>query len=91
LVDDINGQFSMDNKGTLVYFYKITKLSLSKIYQYAAGLGSTYADYTYDHLLNDYLKKELSASKLEGKYWHYSPEFKKFYTGDEYRFVELNQ
>ncbi len=91
LVDNLDGQFSMDDKGTLVYFYKITKLSISKIYQYAAGLGKTYADYTYDHLLNDYLKRELPASKLDGKYWHYDPEFKRLYIDEGYRFVELNQ
>lgn len=91
LTDNLDGQFSMDDKGTLVYFYKITPLTISKIYQYAAGLGKVYADYTYDHLLNDYLQKELPASKLDGKFWHYDPEFKRFYTDDQYRFTELSQ
>ncbi|MBE0650070.1 MAG: hypothetical protein IH595_04430 [Bacteroidales bacterium] len=90
LVDDLEGGFSMGDKGTLVYYYKVDKLTLSKIYTYAAGLGRTYADYTFDHLLNNYLQKEVPASKLEGKYWHYDPELKRLYTGDEYKFIELH-
>jgi len=42
-------------------------------------------------LLNNYLKKEVPASKLDGKYWHYDPVYKKLYIGDEYRFIEINQ
>lgn len=89
LTDDIEGQFIMGNRGTLVYYYKIHKLTLSKIYQYASGLGRDYADFTFDKILNDYLKSVLPASKIKEKYWHYDPEYRRLFTGDDYRFIPI--
>lgn len=90
LTDDIVSHFVMSENGTLVYFYKLDKLTLSKIYKYASGLGKDYADFTFDKILNDYLESVLPASKLKGKYWHYDPQYKKLYIGDYYRFIPVN-
>lgn len=87
LVDDLEGQFSMANNGTLVYYYKINKLTISKIYQYASGLGKDYADFTFDQLMNNYIKKRVPPSKIKGKYWHYDPVYKDLYPGDYDRFI----
>lgn len=87
LVDNINGQFSMTEQGSLVYYYKISKLNISKIYQYASGLGKDYALFTFDQLMNNYIEKRVPASKIKGKYWHYDPAYKSLYPGDYDRFV----
>ena len=91
LVDNINGQFTMGNNKSLVYYYKLNKLDISKIYKYATGLGKDYADFTFDQLMNNYIEKRLPASKIKGKYWYYDPVYKKLYTGDYHRFVEMKQ
>lgn len=87
LVDDIQGQFSMTDKGALLYYYKIHKLTIGKIYQYASGLGKNYAYYTFDQLMNNYIEKRVPASKIKGKYWHYDPVYKDLFPGDYDRFV----
>lgn len=90
LTDDIDGQFAMGSRGTLVYYYKINKLTLSKIYTYASGLGRDYADFTFDKILNDYLRNVLPASKIKGKYWYYDPVYRRLYTGNGSRFIPVN-
>lgn len=87
LVDNIKGQFSMTDKGALVYYYKIQKLTISKIYQYASGLGKDYAYFTFDQLMNNYIEKRVPASKIKGRYWHYDPAYKDLFPGDYDRFV----
>jgi len=87
LVDNLSGQFSMGSTGALVYLYRINKLTINKIYQYASGLGKDYADFTFDQLMNNYIEKRLPASKIKGKYWHYDPVYKNLYPGDYDRFI----
>jgi hypothetical protein len=86
-VDNLSGQFSMGSTGALVYLYRINKLTINKIYQYASGLGKDYADFTFDQLMNNYIEKRLPASKIKGKYWHYDPVYKNLYPGDYDRFI----
>lgn len=89
LVDNLEGQFQMTSNGALVYVYKISRLDLSKIYTYANGLGKDYADFTFDQLMNNYVRERLPASKIKGKYWYYDPVHRLLYTGDYEHFVQM--
>lgn len=91
LVDNLDGQFQMASNGTLVYVYKVKKLDLSKIYTYIAGLGKDYADFTFNQLMNNYVRKRLPESKIKGKYWYYDPVYKTLFTGDYAKFVVMKQ
>ena len=45
--------------GNLDYSYSIDTLELKDVYNYAVYLGKLYAGYTYDYMLNDYVKAKL--------------------------------
>lgn len=91
LTDEVDGHFYMNPNGSLRYLYRIDSLSIKKIYKYVKSLGRTYAGYTFDRLLNEYLQKVRPASKENNKFWHYDPYSGRFYIGDEGRFVEVDQ
>ena len=44
---------------TIDYSYSIDTLELQDIYNYAVYLGKLYAGYTYDYMMNDYVRAEL--------------------------------
>lgn len=88
LTDDFDGFFEQNPfNNQMQYFFHLDSLTPNKIYRDAYDLGRTYADYTYDYLLNRYLDKHLPANLRSDKYFRYDPYRKVFFTaGDEDRF-----
>ena len=85
ITDDLDGEFQFDYFGGEVkYLYEIDSLKPANIYNFAYMLGRTYAGYTFDLLMNNFLKENLTADKLSGKYWRYNPELENlFYATDD--------
>jgi len=85
LTDQVSGEFIMDDMtGKLQYFYRMDSLTVKKIYSDVEQLGSTYADYTFDYLMNQYLNTHLEANKRNNNYWRYDPfHHRLFLAGDD--------
>jgi hypothetical protein len=91
LTDHLEGHFDLDPyTGDIRYLYNLDSLTVQKIYNYAQNLGRTYAGYTFDYLLNAYLKEKLPPDKRSGHYWRYDPYRKKFFIAYDDRFVPLD-
>lgn len=91
LTDNLNGHFQVDPySGDIKYLYTIDSLTVKKIYTYARNLGRTYAGYTFDYLLNVFLKKNVPAAKQTRRYWRYDPYRHKFFSAFDDRFVPLD-
>ncbi len=90
LTDDINGHFEVDPySGKIKYLYTLDSLTVKKIYDYAENLGRTYAGYTFDYLMNRFLKKYVPPSRRTKRYWRYDPYRKKFFFALNDRFIPL--
>jgi hypothetical protein len=92
LTDDFEGFFEQNPFSLKIqYFYHLDSLTVEKIYNYADDLGKIYASYTYDYLLNKYLKANLSATGEFNGYLHYDPVKKAFIFAGNDRFVPLDE
>lgn len=90
LSDMVNdGSFFMQNNGSIVYYYKMDRLTIKKIYNYVENLGRIYAGYTFDYILNQYIQNHVTDYNKEKDYWHYDPYNKKLYTDNENRFINI--
>ncbi len=90
LTDNIEGHFVVDPYTEKIkYLYLIDTLTVKKIYAYAQNLGRTYAGYTFDYLLNTFIKKNVPASRKTKHYWRYDPYRKKFFFALDDRFVPM--
>ncbi len=91
LTDNLEGHFDVDPySGDIKYLYTLDTLTVKKIYSYAQNLGRTYAGYTFDYLLNAFLRQKVPASKRNKHYWRYDPYRKKFFYAYDDRFVPLD-
>jgi hypothetical protein len=92
ITDDLQGEFLYDYFSEKIkYVYEIDTLKYTDLYDFAYRLGRTYAGYTYDLILNNYLKKNVPEDKLSGKYWRYNPELKNLFYATEDKFIPLDQ
>lgn len=92
IIDEINGEFTYDIfQGGVKYYYSIDSLEQKDLYEYAYLLGRTYAGYTFDVLLNNYLKKKLPPGILKDNYWRYDPHKDKFFLSTDDRFIPLDE
>jgi len=90
LTDNIDGHFVVDPYTEKIkYLYLIDTLTVKKIYTYAQNLGRTYAGYTFDYLLNTFIKKNVPASRKTKHYWRYDPYRKKFFFALDDQFVPM--
>ncbi len=90
LTDNIDGHFVVaPYSGDIKYLYQLDSLSVKKIYAYAQNLGRTYAGYTFDYLLNTFIRKNVPASHKTKRYWRYDPYRKKFFFAMDDRFVPM--
>ncbi len=72
--DDMKGSFSQNVfTGEITFSYKIDQMTENDIYELSALLGTKYADYTYDYLLNNYIINHLPENYHSDKYLHYNP------------------
>lgn len=92
ITDDLQGEFLYDYFSDEVkYVYEIDTLKTADLYDFAYRLGRIYAGYTYDLLLNNYIRNNIPESKWSGKYWRYNPELKSFFYATDDKLIPLDQ
>ena len=90
VVDEVDGEFTLDFFGGQVkYFYEIDSLQTDDLYKYAYDLGRRYAGYTFDLLLNNYIRKNLGYEP--SLYLRYDPFYKNFFEATNDRFILLEE
>ncbi len=91
ITDIADGIFDYDIFSSQVrYMYNIDSLERDVLYAYAYRLGTEYAGYTFDLLLNNELNNKLDPSVRSSRYWRYDPENKIFYPATEDKFILLD-
>jgi hypothetical protein len=92
ITDIADGMFDYDIFSNQVrYMYNIDSLKQDVLYAYAYKLGTEYAGYTFDLLLNNTLNKELGPDIRSANYWRYNPVNHTFYLSEEDRFILLDE
>jgi len=90
LTDQIYGGFQEKGvSGKLYYPFRIDSLTVPKIYTYIEDIGGTYADYTFDYLLNQFLDSHMPPGKRSRHYWRYDPYRKHLFEATTDRFIPL--
>ncbi|MEJ2593817.1 MAG: hypothetical protein P8100_01495, partial [bacterium] len=88
IIDDVEGEFSFDYfAGQVKYYYQIDSLKTEDLYGFAFNLGRKYAGYTYDLLLNDYIRDNLEVAPRY--YLRFDPFYKNFFEATDDRFILL--
>ncbi len=91
ITDDLQGEFQFDYfSGQVKYLYEVDSLKPAEIYNFAYMLGRTYAGYTFDLLMNNFLKEKLPEEKRSGKYWRFNPVLENFFYAEDDKFIPLN-
>ncbi len=91
ITDIIDGIFDYDIFSNKVrYMYNIDSLEQDVLYAFAYRIGTEYAEYTFDLLLNNELNNKLDPSVRSSRYWRYDPEKKIFYPATEDKFILLD-
>ncbi len=92
ITDIADGMFDYDIFSNQVrYMYNIDSLKLDVLYAFAYRIGASYAEYTFDLLLNNKLDKELEPSARSTKYWRYDPVNHTFFLASDDRFMLLDE
>ena len=92
ITDDLHGEFTYDVfSDDIKYFYTIDSLEVSDIYTFAYQAGRTYAAYTFDLLMNKYIRKHLPKGREEKHYYRYDPVHKKIFQAEDDRFIPLEK
>ena len=92
ITDDLQGEFVYGAfSEDLQYFFEIDSLKYTDLYDFAYLLGRTYAGYTFDLLLNNYLKDNLPGKQLSGNYWRYNPKLGNLFYATEDKFILLEE
>ena len=90
IVDEVDGNFTLDFfGGDVKYFYEIDSLETKDLYEYAFMLGRTYAGYTFDLLLNTYIRKNMPEEPKD--YWRYDPYTESFFPATNDKFISLDE
>ncbi len=92
ITDIADGAFDYDIfSGRVRYMYNIDSLKLNVLYDFAYRLGSEYAGYTFDLLLNEELDQKVDPSIRNDKYWRFDPTRHTFYLASDDRFMLLEE
>ncbi len=77
--------------GGYQYYYESKTITLEDVYNYAVFLGQLYADYTYNDMMNRYIKGQMGKKNLEPRFrLRWDPEERSFYFQEEEEgFVEI--
>lgn len=90
VIDEVEGDFTLDFfGGDVKYFYTIDSLKPGDIYEFAYSLGRKYAGYTYDLLLNKYIRNNLPQGT--DVYWRFDPYTKTFFPATDDKFILLGR
>lgn len=91
ITDLPDGNFDYDIfSGKIRYMYNIDSLELNSLYDFAYRIGSEYAKYTFDLLLNEDLNKRVPAGERSNIYWRYNPVQRQFFPATDDRFILLD-
>jgi len=92
ITDIVDGMFDYDIFSSKVkYLYNIDSLKQDVLYAFAYRLGSEYAGYTFDLLLNTELNEKLDPAVRSANYWRYNPVNHTFYLAEDDRFIILDE
>lgn len=92
IADIVDGHFGENLfTGQVKYNYRIVNMDEEIIYRYCELLGRRYAGYTYDYIMNEYVKQHFPSNKKLRFYMHYNRENKTLDTTVEDRFVEMEE
>lgn len=92
ITDDLEGEFVYGAfSEDLKYLFEIDTLKHADLYDFAYLLGRTYAGYTFDLLLNKYLKDNLPDEQLSDNYWRYDPALGNLFYATEDKFILLEE
>lgn len=92
ITDDVEGDFGFNIfSGGVNYSYQIDSLKTNELYEFGFLLGRTYAGYTYDLLLNRYLKARIPQTSSEEEYLRYDPYYNNFFPATDDRFIPLDE
>jgi hypothetical protein len=73
IADIVDGYFTENLlTGEIKYKYQIMEIDVDIIYQYCKVLGSRYAGYVFDYLMNDYIMTHFPAGKKRNFYMHFN-------------------
>lgn len=91
LMDAFDSHVTRSRENGTQYHYNITPLKADDVYNYAVFLGKRYAEFTYDHMMNRYIEKELAKRNLLPRFkLHWNPETKDLeYLLENEEFIEL--
>ncbi len=91
-ISDIIDGFFTENvfTGEVQYKYQKANIDVDIIYQYCELLGQRYADYTYDYLMNRYIKENFPAGRQVKYYMHYNRPNHTLEPTWEDKFIEMN-
>ena len=92
LITDIpDGYFEYDIFNSKVrYLYNIDSLERDMLYEFAYRIGSEYARYTFDLLLNNELNTKIPADQRSNTYWRYNPGRNTFYPALDDKFIPMD-
>lgn len=92
LITDIpDGYFEYDIfNGKVRYLYNIDSLEQDMLYEFAYRIGSEYAKYTFDVMLNNELNRLVQKDQRSSTYWRYDPKRHTFFPALDDRFVPLD-
>lgn len=72
ITDDFHGNFKYyPLTGNFNYEYSIDSLNVDKLYNAASELGYKHAQWVFDYLLNDYVKRNLLPTEVQEKLYTY--------------------
>lgn len=92
ITDMAEGTFDYDIFSNKVrYMYNLDSLELDVLYDFAYRLGTEYAAYTFDILLNTELNSKLDPSVRSSKYWRFDPIYHYFYPATDDKFIPLDK
>lgn len=92
ITDDLYGHFKQQFlTGEVKYEYTIDTISLDKIYELAAFLGREYASYTFDHIMNQYIRSQIVQQEYRPVFMHYDRQRKMIFPNPNDRFIEMEE
>jgi len=91
VTDKYQGYFTQNFlTGEVGYFLDIDTLDMTAFKNNVSFLGRLYAGYTFDYLMNHYLKKQIPDGNRSGKYLRYDPYRRLLFSTENDRFEPLD-
>ncbi len=92
IADIVDGYFGENLfTGGVKYNYRIIEMDEEIIYRYCELLGRRYAGYTYDYMMNEYIRQNFPSNKKLRFYMHYNRANKTLDPTEEDRFEIIKE